>query len=204
MLSIRHQFSMTQVRVAILAVLWENCAKNGLRSLGIAAAIVAIAWVLRQLHYIGPNLFWGAMSGVLAGLLGGLVLLGLLYYVNARSLLPTVRAHSFRQAEFTLSDEGCGVSSEGWTGFLPWRLFVRCARYPQILLLEMAAERPEGEMVESLQRALRATGASTIRSQGRVFPFIWILPIPICTFLTLPIDATKEAHIAYIRKMLKH
>lgn len=201
MYSIAADFSRTRVRLAVLVTLLET---TGTSFTVIVVAILALALLLvGTLHGVQPGWLYSVATGVAMGMSLWVAIFVLAYYVNLREVRRALRILPTTRVNYQLSEEGCAISSDACSEFLPWRSFLRLTRYPRMLLLEIIERRSKEELAQSLRRSLRAAPARVaIRRQGRGFPVFWMLPVPQRTFLIIPAGAVPEEQIAYIRDRL--
>ena len=198
MYSIAADFSQTRVGLAVFVTMLET-----LRT-GIVVATLLLASAILGALYLG-QLGWmsSVVAGVACNLISLLAIFAANYCLNLREVRRALRILPTNRVNYQLSDEGCAISSDACSEFLPWRSFVRLTRYPQMVLLEIIEHRSKKELTESLRAGLRARPErATILRQGRGFPVFWMLPLPLRSFLVIPASAVPEEQIAFIRNRL--
>ena len=201
MYSIAADFPRARVRLAVFVTL---LATIGTRVLVASVATPVVALVLVG-ALRGSQLVWlySAATGVAVCLTCWIVILALSYYINLRETRRALRILPTTRVSYHLSDEGCAISSDACSEFLPWRSFVRLTRYPRMVLLEIIERRSKDGLAESLRARLRTRPLrAAIRGRGRGFPVFWMLPLPLRTFLVIPAGAVPEEQIAFMRDRL--
>ena len=197
MYSMAADFSRAQVRLAVFVTLVET-----LRILLTVMAVATLA-LLGVLYFGLPGWPSNIASGMACGLTSWIAMVAVAYYVNLREVRRALRILPTTRVSYQLSEEGCAISSDAWSEFLPWRCFLRLTRYPRVVLLEIIESRSKEELTNSLQARLRAkSGRAAIRWQGRGFPVFWMLPLPLRSFLVIPASGLPVEQIAFIRDRL--
>ena len=199
--SIAADFSRARVRLAVFLTLLETL-RIGFAVLAVATLLLAL--VLLGAPYVAHPAWMSCVAiGVAWNVFCLIVIFALSYYLNLREVRRALRILPTTRVNYQLSDDGCAISSDAWSEFLPWRSFVRLTRYPRMVLLEIVEHRSKKELTESLRVSLRARPErATILRQGRGFPVFWMLPLPLRTFLIIPAGAVPEEQIAFIRDRL--
>ena len=201
MYSIAADFSRTRVWLAVFVTLLETL-RSGFTLMAVSTLLLPL--VLLGAPYVGHPAWmsfvamWATCNLVLL-----IALFAMSYYLNLREVRRALRILPTTRVNYQLSDEGCAISSDACSEFLPWRSFVGLTRYPHMVLLEIIERRSKKELSESLRASLRARPErGTILRQGRGFPVFWMLPLPLRSFLVIPASAVPEEQIAFIRDRL--
>ena len=201
MYSIAAEFSRARVGLAVLVTMLETV---GVWTIVSVIATLTLALVVPGTPYF-HQLYWlpGFAMGVIGAMTAFIAVFALGYYVNLREMRRALLILPTTRVSYHLSEEGCAISSDALSEFLPWRSFLRLTRYPSMVLLEIIQRRSREELSDSLRTRLRTMPLkAALRRQARGFPVFWMLPVPQRTFLVIPATGVPQEQIAFIRDRL--
>jgi hypothetical protein len=189
MYSIAAEFSRARVGFAVLVTMLET--------LGIWPFVSVIATL--TLALVVPGF---AMVAIVAQALF-IAIFVLAYCVSLREMRRALLILPTNRVSYQLSEEGCAISSDALSEFLPWRSFLRVTHYPSMVLLEIIQRSSREDLLELLRARLRTMPLqAALRRQARGFPVFWMRPMPLRTFLVIPATGMPEEQIAFIRDRL--
>jgi hypothetical protein len=195
--SVDTEFSPGLIRTAVISAYIETF-RNWLLLLLVIWGGVALSF------FVIPSSIWymtpvNSATGVFFGLtlaLAGFVALSALGVVLTRRANRQLKTSRVAYA-FTAQD--CKVVSDALATTFSWSSIVRFARYPTVLLLEIAEARSRSQLTESVVATVRNEGnLSVLAREGLGFPVFWVYTIPFRKFLVVPTKALTKDQADFI------
>src|SRR5437870_3022536 len=122
------RFSEKSVKHAVTAVMWDTHRKGTQQLLGALTLIVLAAFAAMTFEMITPGATFGVLIGAICAFLIYAIVLISSYWQNVKYAINEFRRRNSDIAvEF--GNAGCKVTCGSISTILPWRAFVRSAKY---------------------------------------------------------------------------